>query len=75
MLLVVQGEAVEHMRACLVDAYDGDIHALAAVFKDDLVERANRGDVPEVRVSHVYRDLAQRFVELSDEAKKIWPST
>ena len=70
MLLVVHGEAVEHMGACLVDANDSDIDALPAVFEDDLVERADGGDVPQMGLRDVDRDLAQRLAEIEggDEA-------
>lgn len=70
MLLVVQSEAVEHVRARLVDAGDRDVDALAAVFEDDLVERADGGDVPQMGLRDVDRDLAQRLAEIEggDEA-------
>lgn len=44
--LVVHGEAVEHMGACLVEADHLHRHAVATIFQHHLVERADCGDVP-----------------------------
>src|SRR3546814_1745020 len=51
--LVVPSEAIDHRGAGLVEAHHLDVHAVAAELQDRLVEGADGGDVPEMRVADV----------------------
>lgn len=59
--LVVEREAVDQIGAGAVIADDGDGRALLAQAGDDLVERIDAGNVPEMRRRHVDHDQPRRF--------------
>jgi hypothetical protein len=78
--LVVHGEAVDHRRAGLVQADDLDLGALAAELQHHLVQRADGGDVPEVRAADVDAHVVDHLLEVEggealEEAKNTWPDT
>ena len=51
-------------RARLVHADDLDLRALAAEFQHHRVQRANAGDVPEMRAADIDHDALQRLAEV-----------
>ncbi|QTK78964.1 hypothetical protein AT6N2_C1179 [Agrobacterium tumefaciens] len=53
ILLIVQGEAVDHVGACLVDADHLDPPAGLAKFQHHLVQSADRGNVPQMRLRDI----------------------
>src|SRR5690554_5001417 len=62
--LVVNGVPVDHGRTGFVHANDINGGGVAAEFKNDLVERLDAGDIPEVGSAYVNGDVIHRFVEV-----------
>ena len=61
---VVQAESVDDRGAGVVQADDFHLGAFAAEFQDHLVERADRGQIPKMRVADVDSHFGERFLEI-----------
>src|SRR5690606_41427094 len=61
--LVVHPEAVNDGGTGLIQANHFHIRTLTAELDHRLVQRANGGNVPEVRAAEVYHNIVHRFLE------------
>ena len=69
-LIVVQGETVDHVGARLVDTDHFDPLADFTEFQDDLIQRADRRNIPQMRLRDINRHRLHLFGKIKggDEA-------
>ncbi len=77
--LIVDSEAVDHIATCFIKADHRNIRTAGTVFQHHLVERTDRGDVPQMSMADIDRHLfagdekSKAAMKFCAEAKKIWP--
>ena len=61
---VMQPESIDNLAGSVIHTHHVDLNAGTAIFEDHFIERADSGDIPEMRMADVNHHFADRFAEI-----------